>query len=276
MKPAEFLHSMLAMSCGLTRGIARFGSFLAAGLMLLSRPTGAAAAELPSVLVETQSRCEQFLASARDMTVVQEMTMAEAGDTIVSVQTIYRRGADNRTDVRLQGPDGLPAGMPTTVITRGGKTTLLTPMGAEELGPEAAAEYEPERICWDFTNHEATIIGEATVDGHECDVVEMVEDDQRFRLNVDRARFLVLGGELVSADGEQLHWRFSEFAPASYDFELPRLIEMYAGDVRVSLLRVTAVAVNSGLSDAIFDPAQVEMPTADELLQQMMGGQEQK
>jgi outer membrane lipoprotein-sorting protein len=232
--------------------------------------------ELPQVLVETQGRCERFLAAAQDMTVVQEMLMADQGDTVISIQTIYRRGADSRTDMRITGPGGELAGMPTTVVTHNGTTTMVTPMGSEQLSPEEAADYEPERICWEFANHEASIVGTETIDGHECDVVELVEDGQHYRLNVDKNRYLVLGGELVSEDGDRLHWHFSDFELAAYDFELPRRIEMFAGDAPISTLRVKSVNVNSGLSDDIFDPAKVEMPTTDELMKQMLGGTEQK
>ena len=202
--------------------------------------------------------------------------MAQAGDTVVSIQTIYRRGADTRTDMRLEGPGGILAGLPTTVISLAGATTLLTPMGAEQLSPAEAAEYEPEHICWDFTNLGATVVGSTTVDGYDCEVVELEEEGQKFRLNVDKQRFLVLGGEVVSDEPERLYWRFSDFRPAAYDFELPRLIEMFAGDQRVSILRVTAVDVNTGLGDEVFDPAKISMPTQEELLQQMLGGEEQK
>jgi outer membrane lipoprotein-sorting protein len=242
--------------------------------MSIVPPQPVFAADPQAAMEAAQAACTNFLAQIQDIQLEQTMTMTAGGDSSVMTQRIFRKGARVRTEIRAVYPPSPFGSTPTVVIGDGTKSWVISVMERRELEPEEASEFESEKLCWDFQGHAAQPVGTHMVNGRECIEIMMNEGDNSYSIDLDPLEHLIRGGRAYGAEGDSVGWEYSDFRDVGTGYKLPFQTTMYSGLLPMSTLRVGSIAVNKGLADELFDPAKVEMPSAEDVIKTLEAEQD--
>lgn len=240
--------------------------------------TSAWCAEWPSVLADAQAKCDRQRSAIRDLVIVEDMVMQAEEGAMQAEHTLYRKGERSRIEMTMHVPESGLGDIRTVVIDNGADVWVIHSLtGKQKLPPEQAKQRGEFRECWDFTPENSTVVGSESVNGSDCYLVDMTRDDVKHRLWLEKSTGRVIQGEAHS-EGESVRWALSDFRIVFDDYEYPHKIELFDGAQTISTMTVKSITVNSGISDDLFDPDKVEMaqPNLEELMKQMMSGEEKE
>jgi outer membrane lipoprotein-sorting protein len=251
-------------------------TLMAALAMMLAAGFSFADSDNP-ILKQAAERCAQFENEVKDMRMVQAMKSYVADAEITFEQTVYTKGQKSRVEMKMplegfEGGDGAGT-VETIMINDGTNAWIISPFGGKkQLSPEEAERSEPSRNCWGYFPDNATVTGSETVQGRDCHIVELLEEGVTTRLWLDKRNFIPVKGETSdSTSTEHFRWTHSDFHTIHGDWEYPFTTQMYDGDSLAATMTVTALDVNQGLSDDLFDPEKVQVQPLDlgKLMQMM-------
>ncbi|MDD5088791.1 MAG: hypothetical protein PHI18_08340, partial [bacterium] len=258
------------------KGFAMVGSGWSRLMMGLCLTVGIAGAgwaqDWPDALREAQAKCERQRGAIHDMTIVEDMAMTSDEGEMKAEHTLYRQGERSRVEMTMHAPQAGIGDLRTIVIDNGTDVWMFNSLtGKRKMSPEEASQRGEFRECWDFTPGNSTVVGSESVNGSECYLVDMTLDSVQHRLWLEQSTGRVIQGEAHDGDAS-VRWALSDFRAVFGDYEYPHKIELFDGGQTISTMIVKSIAVNTGLSDDLFDPDKVEMatPSMDELLQQML------
>jgi len=255
---------------------ARFGrAVIGLGCIALAA-TSAWCAEWPSVLRDAQAKCDRQRSAIRDMTIVEDMVMQSEQGAMRAEHTLYRKGERSRVEMTVHVPESGMGDLRTIVIDNGTDVWMIHSLtGKRKLAPEEANQRGEFRECWDFTPENSSVVGSESVNGSDCYLVDMTRDNVKHRLWLEKSTGRVIQGEANDGDAS-MRWALSDFRTVFDDYEYPHKIELFDGGQTISTMTVKSIAVNTELSDDLFDPEKVEMaaPNLEELMKQMMSGEE--
>lgn len=242
--------------------------------LLLWKSLSAFAVDPQAIMNKAQSDCAAFLASIHDIQLEQTMTMTASGDSSVINQRIYRRGDLVRTEIRAIYPPSPLGSAPTVVIGNGQQSWLISVTNKRELSPEEAQEFQSEKLCWDFAGQNAEAVGFRSVKGRDLIEIRMSEGENSYAIDLDPATGLIRGGRAFGAESDSVGWEYTDFRDVGTGYMLPFQTTMYAGSIPLSSLTVNGIQLNQGISDDMFDPEKVEMPSIEDVIKKL--GEQQK
>ena len=227
------------------------------------------AQDTQAILKQAQEICAEFEAQITDMHLVQTMTTATDEGEVTADQIVYTKGEKSRVEMAMQIPEGanLPGddtgSLRTVMINNGTEAWMFSPFGGkQQLTPEEAERNAPVRNCWGFFPDNARITGAETVQGRECHIVEIDEQGVFTKLWLDKRNFIPVQGETRDSSGtESYRWVHSDFHTIHGDWEYPYRTEMYDGGALAATMNVVTLDVNKGVSDELFDPDKVNIPS---------------
>ncbi|MBU0508952.1 DUF4412 domain-containing protein [bacterium] len=240
-------------------------------LLVFSARHAARADEWPAVLRDAQAKCERQRTEIRDMVIVEDMVTTTDEGEITAEHTLYRKDGKSRVEMTMHVPQADMGDMKTIIIDDGKDVWMFHSLtGKRKVSSEEAAERSEFRDCWDFTPENSRVVRSETVDGHDCFVVEMTRDDVNHHLWLEKSTSRILQGESFQEDA-RVRWALSDFRKVLGDYEYPYRIDLFDGQKLMTTMTVKSITANGGLSDDLFDPDQVEMPSMnmEELLQKM-------
>ncbi|HEY3294055.1 MAG TPA: hypothetical protein VGL38_01310 [bacterium] len=228
-------------------------------------------------LQKALDKCSRQHTDIHDMTIMQDITIPSPEGTITAEQKSFEKGDKSRMEMNMLPPPGADTSMmasgmgKVTTISDGRNTWLISPMVGKQQIPEKG---DPSSAnCWGLKFENARVAGSETVNGRECWIVESGRPDSiNDRYWLDKAKFDVLKGESKDGEGHVLRWMLSDFRPVLGHYDYPYKMEVFSGDTVVATMTVRTIAVNTGLSDTLFDADRIEVKKSDmeEMLRQLM------
>jgi outer membrane lipoprotein-sorting protein len=270
---------MAEVRCLISEVTMRFTNVLrvaavAAVFVFIGQPVRAA--EWADVLGKAQAACEKQRAPIKDMTITQTMKTSVPGGEVSGDQTIYQRGDKSRMEMSLILPEGTPMQkMETIIIGNGTDTWMMNSIsGKRKLSGEEARQQEFGRDCWGFTPENSKLIGEGHAQGKDCWLAELSKDSVTHKLWLDKKTLLVLQGEARQGENTA-RWVLSDYRKVKGEYEHPYKIEIYQDDQPIATMAVQSIALNTGLSDTLFDPDKMQVQQVDmqELMRRAMEAQ---
>lgn len=166
------------------------------------------------------------------------------------------------------------AEMEFIVIYDGEDIWMISPFTGKEKLSDEEKQYQTEQNWWDWLKNGAEVVGSEKVDGRDCYVVE-VEDEEEVpftRLWLDKKSLTFIKGESKAPTGEKMVVVNSDFKKIKGDWEMPYKTQIFEDDELISTTLVKSLKINQGLSDDLFDPDKVEVKTPDmqEMMKRMM------
>jgi len=242
-------------------------------------PAASLSAEWADVAKKLTGRCAKFENEIKDMTADMEMTTSTSDGVLTMGMKTYVKGEHFRGDIEMKEiPDaeGVPAGivgMTMVVVGDGKQYWMISSMMGKQLVPEEEAEkYGTPWRCGEFIPDDAEIVGSETISGRDCHVV-LVKDStsDQAKLWLDKETLEPLKAETKPDDGKSTYMLFHDYRKVLAELRYPYKTEIYQEDKLVSTIVVKSVAMNKGLSDALFDPDKVEVkgPSMEDMMKKM-------
>jgi outer membrane lipoprotein-sorting protein len=123
----------------------------------------------------------------------------------------------------------------------------------EQVGDQKTSDY------WHAPPEGSTIIGDETVNGRDCWIVQypenpMMKEAPRYWIDKEKFVFVRTVSEL---SGKEIRSDFSDFRTVKGDFEIPYHIDVYSGEDKTMTADVTKLEIGTGLSDELFDASKL-------------------
>jgi len=216
-----------------------------------------------SILKQAEAKYAKFENEVKDMTIVQEMKVVAPEGEMVSEIKMLKKGEKFRMETRMRAPEApeMPEGIETVVIYDGKDTWMISPlMGKKKLSGEEGKEYQKERNWWELVSEKAKIVGTEKVGERECYVVQREEGGEYpfTKLWLDKKNLNLTKGESKGPKKETIVWILSDFRKIKGDWEMPYKTEVYMDDKLISTSLVKTLEINQGLSDDLFNVAEVK------------------
>lgn len=240
-------------------------------LVLAALAAGAHAEDWSALSKRLYDQCLGFNDAVKDITLVMEMTNPSSDGAIVTESKLFQKRNKFRAEITLGGLEGEDMegleDMKTVVIDDGTAVWIVNPMmGKSRIPPSEGSKYRGQWYCSEYIPAQAEIAGSETVGGRECWILDVKDEDADYsRIWIDTNSLVLVKLESESGDGETTTALFSDFRKIMGDYELPHRTELYAGADLISTIVVKSAAVNTGLSDDLFDADAVAAEAPEEL-----------
>lgn len=221
--------------------------------------------ERDAVLVNAKSQYEAFRVRAGDITLRSVMTNEGPSVTTTATIVTYLKGEKARVETVVEyaanntGGASLGAEPSETIFIRDKSDVWLVAPNApkRKLRGQEADLYETEADWWKRIPDNAKISGEAEMGGRDCYVVSitMRKGEKPVKAWLDKDSLVFVGGE-GPFHGKWMRWVNSDFRELE-GRQIPYKKDYYSGDKVVGSLVVESVDAKAGLSDDLFDPAQL-------------------
>lgn len=231
------------------------------------------AQDLSSILKDVEARYSRFEKEIQDMTILQETRMTTPGGEMAQNINLQTKGKKFRMESNMQMPEGsgMPGGMQTITIYDGKDIWMISPFTGKQKMPEISGrQYQVERNWWDYISSDATIVGSEVVSGKDCYIITVKEEAPFNKLWLDKNSLIMVKAEFKGAGNETMLLVYSNFRKVMGDWEMPYKTEMYQGDKLFSTAITKSIEINKGLTDELFNPDMVKVPSMEEMTKQMM------
>lgn len=251
----------------------RISGFLTLSAMFFSISSPVRAA---SFLDEARDRAARYEKEVQDLTIEQEMTLSTPEGSMTQNAVARTKGNKFRLDSRMEisgsGIEGMPA-METTVISNGNELWMISPMvGRKQLSPEEGLQYRRDSSFWKLLSNEAKVIREEKLGNYDCVVFEVSENGQPYLLWIEKGTYNLIQAEFSRGLEGRWTWWNSDFRKSAGEWQIPYRTEIFQNEKQVATTIVKSVNVNTGLSDAVFEPQLVtpQGGSMQDLMRQMM------
>lgn len=227
-----------------------------------------------TILKGVQQKYTGYDNKIKDLTLTRDNKIYTDEGEVNATSKTFKKGVKFRNEMTMQMPE-MPQGMPqmkTIVIYDGKDTWLISPfMGKKKLPAEQGIGYKRQEDWWLWLSENGKLIGSESVDGQDCYLVSLNVEEAPFnKIWVTKKEFAVIKAEFKDEKKTGVI-RFSDYKKLE-GFDYPYQIDIYIDGKLQSSMTIKSVKVNSGLSDDLFDPDKVEMPSMQEMMQQMKKG----
>jgi outer membrane lipoprotein-sorting protein len=206
--------------------------------------------DITNLIADANARYGGIYAEMTDMTIKQQATVKDdAAETIMSM-TMHRKGDKWRNEAQIG--DGAESMNMTTLfdgtdywsVMMGMKTKL--PKG--EMDSKGMAE-----DYWKDIPDSAKMVGEETLNGRDCWIVEWNEDQEPMRTWIAKDDLMHVQ-TITQSGGKTTKIINSDFRKVHKDFMIPYVTEVYSGDKLIMTSIIREFTSNTGLADELFDP----------------------
>mgnify|MGYP000135476200 CR=1 FL=1 len=185
--------------------------------------------------------------------------------------TYYRKDKKFRQEIEIKVP-GMEGGMKQIVVYDGKKGYVFSPMGEKrELKDYETNQYEPPVDWWTDLPKDAVIKGTEKVDGKTCYVVQAQEENTVTKIWIDKNNYVPVKVENIEGEHKSVI-KFLEFKTTPQGGKVPYKIEFYDNGKLAATYMVKSIQYNVGLSDDLFNPANVKTGSMEDLMKKMMQG----
>lgn len=258
--------------------------FIACALFISCFATLANATDLETLLTEARAYHTGKLDKINDMTLEYTGTVSDPrGEAANILSTLTRKGELWRMDAEIgmgggeltvngqkQSTDNMS--METTVLYDG-KDVWTSVMGMKMKTPkDQAMEKMSFTQYWDEPPTGSTVLGEETVNGRNCYIVEHPKSEfveHPVKMWIDKEYFVNVQSETY-ASGKLMKTVFSDFKPIEGDYVIPYKSEVFSDGAKMVDVTITKVEVNKGVDDGLFDAAKLDGGSMDLDLQKLM------
>jgi outer membrane lipoprotein-sorting protein len=199
-----------------------------------------------AALKELRAKWEGVGKAVKDLTIRQEIKMAQEGPPGPIETTVFRKGQKTRTEMQLQG-------MTMIMIFDGADTWAISPMGKMKM-PQRSQQPTDMDLghAWPEDAH---LAGTETVSGRDCYVIECKDphSDGTTRLWLDRNSPTIVKSEFKK-DANSAVAVYSDFRKIQGDYEMGFKCDLTMNGRPAGTLTIKSFKVNTGLADEIFDP----------------------
>ena len=228
------------------------------------------------------AKYEKFMSSVKDVTLEQEMNMAQGG--MKMLMKVMRKGNKYRIETTTSSPAGAPGAqmppMTTTVVCDGKETWMVSPFAGKRRLEGAEAEgYSPQLDWTDRLKGRLVLLGEEKVAGRNAWVIEVKQDEKApetepfSKVWIDTSNYWMLKAQSKTPEGVA-ESRLSDFRKVHGGYSMPFLHEVFINGVLQSKMVTKNVKTNAGLSDDLFDASKLKsqgMSLEDMFKQGMQG-----
>ena len=259
---------------------------LLTALIMVQGP--AQAMDIETLAKKAEEKRLEFQGKIKDLTIIQEAVSDLGQGQALTHVTLMTKGDKYRMENKTELPEGanVPQGMGKTMttlaISDGKDAWVISPFtGKQKLPPDDAARMKVGGYWWEPYIAGGKVTGTEKVDGRECYVVEMKDQEKSpfTKLWLATDTLVQVKAELKMGDGQTTVLHFSNFREVAPGFEIPYKTVSMVGDKVHSTVEVKEVKVNQDLADDLFDASKVEAPAGpnmQELLKQMQEQQQQQ
>lgn len=246
--------------------------------VVLSLASLANAMELETLLSKARAYHGDKLAKIEDMVIEYTGIVNDPSGKAAAINsTLTRAGELWRMDatISMGGEDAKQGqGMSMeTVVLYDGKEVWTSVMGMKMKTPkDQAMEKMSFAQYWDEPPVGSTVLGEETVNGRDCYVVEHPKNEfveHPVKMWIDKEYFVNVQSETY-ASGKLMKTVFSDFKPADGDYVIPYKSEVFSDGTKMVDVTITKVLVNKGVDTAMFDASKLDGGSMDLDLQKLM------
>ena len=256
---------------------------LLAALMMIQG--SALAMDVETLAKSAEAKRLEFQDNVKDLTILQEAVSNMGQGEAISHVTLMTKGEKYRMENKTELPKGtdMPQGMGGTMTTLaifdGKEAWVISPFtGKQKLPQEEASRMKVGGYWWEPFIQDGKVTGNETVDGRECYVVEMDNQEKSpfTKLWLATDTLVQVRAELKLGEDQVNTLYFSDFREVAPGFEIPYKTVSKVGDKVQSTVDVKDVKINQGLEDDLFDASKVEAPEGPNLQELMKQMQEQQ
>jgi hypothetical protein len=234
---------------------------LVAAVMMSALPLPAEAITFDQLIDRIQKRQEQVKADVADLTIRQIVRIRAEGVESSQKIVAYRKGAKTRTEMVMTMP--LPSGeertMQSIVVDDGAEKWSYNSMtGAQRIdtgrdapGPADADDW------WEGVRGKGEVLGEETVSGRKTWHVRYDERGTPVDTWIDRKDYFPVKMERTE-NGLLTRQVAETFLDTGAGFDWPARTVIFRDNVAVGSVVVESFDTDTGLSDALFDTAELK------------------
>jgi outer membrane lipoprotein-sorting protein len=204
-------------------------------------------------------QCLAFNEAVKDIALDLEMSTPSSDGAIVTQSKLFQKRNKFRAEIAIGdfGDEGSEGGeeMKTIIIDDGTAVWIVNPaIGKSAIPPSEGRKYRGQWYCSEYIPALAEISGSETIGDRDCWILLVKDEDADYsRIWIDKRSLALTKLENKPEEGETTTALFSDFRKIAGDFELPHKTEIFAGADLISTVVVESAAVNTGLSDDLFD-----------------------
>ena len=257
--------------------------------LALAVPSVASAEDIQDIIEAFSAKEEKFRKEIQDMTLFQVGDMTTPQGPTQMTMKYYKKGEKFRVDVKIQMPkvEGMPQGMEAMEMISvydGQKGAMANSMtGIQPMDEDEIKQMKAGITPWEMAIKDAKLIGSEKLDGRDCWVLDMSNQEQAFsKVWLDKDELIVLKARSEGAAGQgaaqgqgPAEIFFKDYREIASDYSFPYLSEIHQAGQIVATYKVQELTTNTGLPDDLFDPDKLEAPAGPNLEEMMKQMQEQ-
>jgi len=228
----------------------------------------ASAQDIAELAQKFQDRYGKLEKQIKDMTMVQQITMASKEGNIVSDATYYYKGDKFRMDTKTNTGQEKAMNMETTILFDGTDMWMIAPfMGKKKISDKEQTKYQKDKSWkwWADLAKNGKITGTEKIGDRNCYIIEYVSDKKGEQVPFDKIwidmdNLVQVKAEMTVEKKKKAIALYSDFRKVPGNWEMPFMTELFyeKDNQPISTIVVKSVDINKGVDDALFEIGKTE------------------